>query len=90
LNEGNLDDGVARCFSVPMAKLRLGGIVFLQPVDGDRDVGESTVEMYVDVLIKIYDSRKPVIAWSSETSGGRNGTGRACDIVVASDVFHFR
>lgn len=88
INAAVMDDGIravllrsnGRNFSLGM------DLVFLQNVDGDRDVGEETVAMYVDLLLKIYEAPKPVIALvNGDVKAGGMGLIGACDIVVASE-----
>jgi enoyl-CoA hydratase/carnithine racemase len=65
-------------------------LVFLTDAEGDRSIGEYAVGLYVDLLLKIYESPKPVIALvDGEVKAGGIGLVAACDIVIASENSSF-
>ncbi len=87
-NNALMDDGVRVILLRSNGKNFCLGmdLVFLQNVDGDRTVGEETVGMYVDLLLKIYEAPKPVIALvNGDVKAGGMGLVGACDIIVASE-----
>jgi len=59
---------------------------FLQSVRGDKSTSVEAVSLYTDLLLKIFESPKPVIALIyGDVKAGGTGLVAACDIVIASD-----
>ena len=59
---------------------------FLQTAREDRDLAEEAVGLYTDLLLKIFEAPKPVIALVyGDIKAGGTGLVSACDIVIASD-----
>jgi enoyl-CoA hydratase/carnithine racemase len=59
---------------------------FLQSVHGDKSTAEEVVSLYTDLLLKIFESPKPVVALIyGDVKAGGTGLVAACDIVIASD-----
>lgn len=63
---------------------------FLQDTKGDTTIGAAAIGLYVDLLLKIYEAPKPIIALiNGDVKAGGMGLISACDIVLASDKSTF-
>lgn len=63
---------------------------FLQQENENIELGRESISLYVDLLLKIFQSPKPVVALiNGDVKAGGMGLVGACDIILSSDVSTF-